>query len=319
MKNNPCRPLGGRMPRFIWACLVLVLLVGAPIAAQMPGEGSGLMPPTSAPTPATPAAEPPDPARTVPPLILNPSNPAPANNPENEPPAGAPATPADVAAQPAPESPASENLESLPLTRGPADTRDGSDGNKVGGGFWRIVPALLLVLALLAGCVWAARKYLPGAVRLGGGGSSSMRVLGRTHVSPRQSIVLVKIGRRVLVVGATAERLTALDSIIDPLEVSELVGQAEAGRSNSATSSFRSALKEADETFGPLDDVEDASPATPPDIVSLSQQAARRGRGTMAMPDDLDDDGENADVGRIRSELDQLRRKVRDAIGRSDR
>lgn len=323
MNNILCRPSGGLLPRAIRVCVLFLLMAAAPVAAQ-----------TDAHAPAD-AAELLDPARSLPPLLntqtssgtnLDSVSSTSTTEAANQTPASSDASPASAATEGERDEnqtdaqQATGNVEKLSLNASERKTGEGSSGNLPGGGFWTILPSLLLVLALLAGCVWAARKYLPGAGRLGG--NPAMKVIGRTQISPRQSLLLVKIGRRLLVVGATADRLARIDNITDPTEVSEIIGLVESARPGSATAGFRNALKQADDEFGQLDDIDDDEPV---DMVSLSPQARSVGNAPAAPaapaapsgPAGLAEQG-NEDVGRIRSELDNLRRKVREAMGRGE-
>src|SRR5205807_5266705 len=70
---------------------------------------------------------------------------------------------------------------------------------------------------------WAGRGMLglPGRR----GSSRAVRVLGRTVVSPRQQVMLLQVGRRIVVVGDSAGRMQPLAEIIDADEVAALVGQ----------------------------------------------------------------------------------------------
>jgi flagellar biogenesis protein FliO len=136
---------------------------------------------------------------------------------------------------------------------------------------------LLAVLGGMALLFWTARRYLPGMRRLTG--SRVIEVLARTHLSPKQSIAVVKLGRRVLVVGQSADRLSALASITEPEEVSELVGLCAAAGPRSESSSFQRVFKRLD---GEFSEAEDAAAG---------------------------DEGEA--LGRVRSELDSLTAKVR--------
>ena len=49
-------------------------------------------------------------------------------------------------------------------------------------------------------------------------------VLGRKRIDPRTNICLVRVGQRILVLGATAESVTPLAEITDPVEIDQLAG-----------------------------------------------------------------------------------------------
>jgi flagellar protein FliO/FliZ len=84
--------------------------------------------------------------------------------------------------------------------------------------------ALAVVLGLIGGLYVFARRWLPSA-RIGGD-DGVMRVLGRTALSPRQSLALVRVGRRFVVVGVSPDRVDAVCDITDSDEVADLAAQA---------------------------------------------------------------------------------------------
>jgi flagellar biogenesis protein FliO len=114
-------------------------------------------------------------------------------------------------------------------------------------GWFDMLWPLVLVLGGIALLFWAARRYLPGMRRMTG--SRAVTVLARTYLSPRQSINVVRLGRRILVVGQSADALSALGSISDPEEVSEIVGLCESAGESSSVSSFRKIFQRMDGEF----------------------------------------------------------------------
>jgi len=156
--------------------------------------------------------------------------------------------------------------------------RDVDSGGGLGNLFRWLWP-LLAVVAVILLVFWLARKYLPGMKRLGG--SEAVKVLGRTYLSPRQSILVVRVGRRLIVVGQSPEHLAALDSVTDPAEISELLGLCESGQTGSAASSFRRVFQQEERKFAAVED-----------------QAV-----------------EAEELRRIRDELDTLAQKVRRVAG----
>jgi len=167
------------------------------------------------------------------------------------------------------------------------DTDQGDDSS-----WLSFVGPLAAVLGVMALVLWGARKFIPGMRRMGGSGV--VRVLTRTHLSPRQSIVLVKVGARILVVGQTADQLSRLDAITDGEEVSQLLGQCHGRGADSPSSAFQSVLNDADRDFAPADDA---------------------AQGNATATDDRDDSAAESELGRVRSQLDELARKVREGAG----
>ena len=99
----------------------------------------------------------------------------------------------------------------------------------------RVVGALGLVLALIFGAQWAGKRLL-GQTRIGRS-SRVINVLSRTMLGPRQQIMLVSVGRRVLVVGDSAGKLSPLAEITDMQEVAELLAETR-GEKITAASAF---------------------------------------------------------------------------------
>ena len=114
---------------------------------------------------------------------------------------------------------------------------------KVFGGLW----PLLAVVAIIVILFLVARKYLPGMKRVGG--SATIKVLARTHLSPRHSVAIVRVGRRLLVVGQSPDNLAALDAIVDPQEVSEILGQCESSGAASASAGFSKVYRQTERAF----------------------------------------------------------------------
>ncbi len=74
-----------------------------------------------------------------------------------------------------------------------------------------------LILALR----WLLRRL--GAGRGSPGASGEVELLSRTPLSARHSVLLVRVGKRVLVVGAGGDNLRMLTEIEDPEEISQLL------------------------------------------------------------------------------------------------
>lgn len=130
-----------------------------------------------------------------------------------------------------------------------------------------------IVLVLVSLCVWGLRKWMPKSVRFGGG--DTIRILSRKYLSGKQSLCLARIGRRVVLIGVTPDRISAISEITAPEEVASLVAAVERGRPDSFTSTFNhmSDQELADEAEGrDLDDPIEEKAAV------SSHQLARTGR-----------------------------------------
>jgi flagellar biosynthetic protein FliO len=66
--------------------------------------------------------------------------------------------------------------------------------------------ALVLVLGLLAGLAWAAKRYGPRVA----GNSANLRMVGALNIGGRERIMVVEVGDQWIVVGASPGRVNAL-------------------------------------------------------------------------------------------------------------
>lgn len=87
---------------------------------------------------------------------------------------------------------------------------------------WKTFGALGLVLGLI---VLGARLWKKHGPRIAAGlPAEAMEVLGKRHLDSRQSIQLVRLGSRILVLGSTPAGLRTLAELTDPVEVDYLAG-----------------------------------------------------------------------------------------------
>jgi flagellar biogenesis protein FliO len=87
----------------------------------------------------------------------------------------------------------------------------------------RVAIALGIVLGLVFICRWAARWMFPSVVA--GRSSQVMKVLSRTVIAPKQQLLLIQVGRRLVLVGDCGQQMSALAEITEPDEVASLLGQ----------------------------------------------------------------------------------------------
>ena len=84
------------------------------------------------------------------------------------------------------------------------------------------VAAALAVICVLAYLLVRAAQGKAG--RLGGTGGGALRILDRTHLSPRQALWLVEVGGRVFLLGAGEGGVTRLAEL-DPETVAAAGGE----------------------------------------------------------------------------------------------
>ena len=93
---------------------------------------------------------------------------------------------------------------------------------RAGGSWWGSLASLAAVLGMI---VLGARLWKKhGPLARAGLPAEALEVLGRRVLDPRQSIYLVRLGSRILVLGATPAGLSTLSEITDPAEVDVLAG-----------------------------------------------------------------------------------------------
>jgi len=81
---------------------------------------------------------------------------------------------------------------------------------------------VLLVLALLAGVLWLMKtlKIAPGRLA---GGPGPLAVVAARSLGPRRQVVLVRVGRKVLVLGVSEAGVRTLESL-DETQSAEILG-----------------------------------------------------------------------------------------------
>ena len=100
----------------------------------------------------------------------------------------------------------------------------------------RLLWPLAIVLGVIAALAALFRRWAPRSARFGGGGV--IEVLARHHLSPKQSLCLVRVGRRLVLVGVSPERISAVTEIGDPEEAAAVLSGIERGRPGSFSSVF---------------------------------------------------------------------------------
>jgi flagellar biogenesis protein FliO len=158
-------------------------------------------------------------------------------------------------------SKADEALEAQPLRVSASDTKAGdartSATNSVSSGasdLSRIFIALLIVIGVILVLRQVVRHMtaMPGSGRAG----KMVTVLSRSMISPRQQVLVLQVGNRLLVVGDSAGRMNPLCEITDPDEIAMLLGQTRQARDTNAERnpmSFLNLFRRANEPFSEND------------------------------------------------------------------
>ena len=149
--------------------------------------------------------------------------------------------PSSSAARTAAANPASGH-EPRPLK--PPSSADAKAGSKGSTGtvqmFISVISSLAIVIGLILASAWFYRKAAPtisGALP-----KQVVQVLGRTPLAPRQQLILLRLGSKLVLVSNLHGEVRTISEITDPLEVDRLAGLCEASQPGSISESFRSVL-----------------------------------------------------------------------------
>ena len=92
---------------------------------------------------------------------------------------------------------------------------------------------MLIVVGAIVTLAMMVKRWSPG--RRGGKARSGLQILNRQYLSNKQSLCLIRLGRRVVFLGVTPERISTLAQVDDPEEVASLVGTIERNTPSSFT------------------------------------------------------------------------------------
>lgn len=159
----------------------------------------------------------------------------------------------------------------------------------------RVAGALAIVLALIFALRWILRRSMSATLQPGA--TNAVQVLSRSPLSPRQQLLLLRVGRRLLVVSDCNGQLSSLSEISDPDEVAALVGQLRDEKRTSPSGSFGNLLglwRRGGEDAGRCDDVDGVNaaageefPRAAPDVPGLRGRRDRHGDDDGAEPSDV--------------------------------
>jgi flagellar biogenesis protein FliO len=113
--------------------------------------------------------------------------------------------------------------------------------------FGRVAIALMAVIGLILLLRGMGKKFFPSMIV---GGDQPVRVLARCPLSPRQQVVLLQIGRRIVVAADSNSQLSCLTQITDADEVAALLGEVRREKPRPAGSAFSAWFAKAAQSFG---------------------------------------------------------------------
>lgn len=176
--------------------------------------------------------------------------------------------------------------------------------SSVGPTFSRLVLALGIVLGLIFAARWVSRRLMavPGASR----SSRAIQVVSRSMIAPKQHLMLVQVGKRLVLVGNCGTSMSPLCEIRDDLEVSQVLAQIQAEKSDSISKAFSGLFRREAEKY---------TEPEPEDITDVSGPA-----GDQPLPPDLDRDLDpDGPMATTKQELHELLDKVRGLSKQFDR
>jgi len=150
-------------------------------------------------------------------------------------------------------------------TNGPSGTE--------GFSWFRTIASLGAVVGLILLLGWGYRALLSGGLSLPARGRRPglIEIVSRTALSPKQALCLVRVGPRMVLVGVTPDRLTALDVVEDADLTARLAGESLRRRGESSTREFERCIREQAEGFA------SAGTDEPPEIDTQQRlEAVRR-------------------------------------------
>ena len=111
----------------------------------------------------------------------------------------------------------------------------------------RVALALAMVIGLILAMRWAGKKFFPSAAAPRSNGA--MKVLSRLVISPKQQLLMVQVGQRIVVVGDSGGQMGAVTEITDHEEVASLFMQLSEEKSSPSLKRFGSLFHRAEADF----------------------------------------------------------------------
>lgn len=144
-----------------------------------------------------------------------------------------------------------------------ANTSDGETAKSATPSLWGTAAPLALIIALILGLAAVWKKHGPLVPR--GLPPQAVEILGRRNLDARQSIQLVRLGSRILVLGSSPAGLQTLAEITDPAEVDYLAGLCQSkDEEASAAQSFRALFARSGAAPAPASRPQPAKPSNAP-------------------------------------------------------
>jgi flagellar biogenesis protein FliO len=131
------------------------------------------------------------------------------------------------------------------------------------------ISRVLLALGIVLGAIFLLRWFGQRVLLKNGGlrGNKAIHVVSRSMLSPKQQVLMLRVGKRLIVVGDSGGQMSTLCEISDPDEVAGLLGES-IKEPAEGRKSFGAMFKRAEEPF-------EESPE-PPEPVGLDEATTRQ-------------------------------------------
>lgn len=120
-------------------------------------------------------------------------------------------------------------------------------------GMFSVIMSLILWVGVISvvviGGLWMLKRFFPGTRKLFG--SKLLRILGRTYLSPKHTVYLLKVGDKVLVLGVAGDQIRPLSELTDPREVALLAAEGTEEDRKTAGGPFSKIFRKKKEEFKP--------------------------------------------------------------------
>ena len=139
---------------------------------------------------------------------------------------------------------------------------------------------LSIVLGLIAAIALAVRRFMPARAMMMNNAAGVLEVVARTAVGPRQSVVMVRVAKRFLLLGVSADRITTLCIVDDAQSSAELMTEVASRRPGSSTQAFQNAFSEEASEFD--DEEVDPTRSATGHVRGLLEKVRQMKRGRVA-------------------------------------
>jgi len=101
---------------------------------------------------------------------------------------------------------------------------------------WKTFVSLVIVLVLIVGVTYFFKRLGLNSNR--SSMPAGVEILARSNMNPKQSLCLVQLGNRLVLLGQSPNHISSLQTIEDPDEMAQILGQLEKKKTLSITNTF---------------------------------------------------------------------------------